>query len=223
MTVQLTPIKFDDMGHIRDSVFSTLRNAILDGKLKPEERLVERDIAEQLGISRTPVREAIRKLELERLVTHIPRKGVVVAGFSKADVLEIMAIRKVLEGLICGIAAAKIKVRDLDRLETTLKQIQDEHGKGNQKKVNQLNDRFHEIIYRSAESPRLYEFLNTMREYINKFAQVSYTKLGRTHEALIEHDKIVHALRNRDSQEAEEAAKLHVEKSSAAFMEITSL
>ena len=222
LTVKLTPIKFDDMGHIRDSVFSTLRNAILDGKLKPEERLVERDIAEQLGISRTPVREAIRKLELERLVTHIPRKGVVVTGFSKSDVLEIMAIRKVLEGLICCIAATKIKEKDLDRLETTLKQIQVEYDKGNQKKVNQLNDRFHEIIYRSAESPRLYEFHNTMREYINKFAHVAYTKPGRTEEALIEHNNIVRALRNRDSQEAEEAGKIHVEKSSEAYMEITS-
>lgn len=223
MTVQLTPIKYNDMGHIRDLVFSTLRNAILDGKLKPEERLVERDIAEQLGISRTPVREAIRKLELEKLVTHIPRKGVVVSKFSKVDVLEIMEIRKVLEGLICSIAAAKIKVKDLDRLDSTLKQIQDEHSKGNQKKVNQLNDRFHEIIYRSAESPRLYEFLNTMLEYIHKFAHVAYTKPGRTEEALIEHTKIALALRNRDCQEAEEVAKLHVEKSSAAFMEITSI
>jgi DNA-binding GntR family transcriptional regulator len=117
---QLTPIKFDDMGHIRDSVFSTLRNAILDGKLQPGERLVERDIAEKLGISRTPVREAIRKLELERLVTHIPRKGVVVSGFSKADVVEILAIRTVLEGLICSIVATKIRSRDLERLEQQL-------------------------------------------------------------------------------------------------------
>ncbi len=220
---QLTPIKFDDMGHIRNSVFSTLRNAILDGKLKPGERLVERDIATQLGISRTPVREAIRKLELERLVTHIPRKGVVVAGFSKADVMEILAIRTVLEGLACSIAAAKIRSRDLDRLASTLNQIRDEHNKGNHKKVNQLHDRFHEIIYRAAESPRLYEQLNTLREYINKFAQVAYTKPGRTEEALVEHETIVEALRKHDSNEAEQVAKIHVQKSSAAYMDIASL
>lgn len=219
----LTPIKFDNMGHIRDSVFSILRKAILDGNLEPGKRLVERDIAEQLGISRTPVREAIRKLELERLVTHIPRKGVVVAGFSKADVMEITAIRTVLEGLICSIAAVKIRARDLDRLESILKQIQVEHSKCNYKKVNQLNDRFHEIIYRAAESPRLYEVLSTLREYINKFAQVAYTKPGRVEEALAEHGKIIQALRNQDSHEAEEAAKRHVEKSSEAYMEIASL
>ena len=221
-TSQLTPIKFDDMGHIRDSVFSTLRNAILDGKLKPGERLVERDIAEQLGISRTPVREAIRKLELERLVTHIPRKGVVVAGFSKADVAEILMIRTVLEGLICSVAATKIKQRDLDRMELTLKQLAEEHTKGNSKKVNQLHDRFHEIIYRAAESPRLYEMLNTLREYINKFAQVAYTKPGRTEEALAEHNVILDTLRRHESAEAEKIAKQHVENSSRAYMDITS-
>jgi DNA-binding GntR family transcriptional regulator len=220
---QLTPIKFDDMGHIRDSVFSTLRTAILDGKLQPGERLVERDIAEKLGISRTPVREAIRKLELERLVTHIPRKGVVVAGFSKADVVEILAIRTVLEGLICSIVATKIRARDLERLETTIVQIRDENIKGNQKKVNQLHDKFHEIIYRAAESPRLYELLNNMREYINKFAHDAYTKPGRTEEALVEHGRIVEALKKRNPQEAELAAKQHVEKSSETYIEITAL
>lgn len=219
----LTPIKFDNMGHIRDSVFSILRNAILNGKLEPGEHLVERDIAEQLGISRTPVREAIRQLELERLVTHIPRKGVVVAGFSKADVLEITAIRTVLEGLICSIAAVKVRARDLDRLELILRQMQDEHSKGNFKKVNQLNNRFHETIYRAAESPRLYDLLSTLREYINRFAQVAYTKPGRFEEALVEHKAIVEALCNHDSHKAEEAAKRHVEKSSEAYIEIASL
>ncbi len=222
MANQLTPIKFDDMGHIRDSVFSTLRSAILDGKLEPGERLVERDIAEKLGISRTPVREAIRKLELERLVTHIPRKGVIVAGFTQAEVREILAIRTVLEGLICRMAAVKIRVRDLDRLESIIGQIRDENAKGNYKKVNQLHDKFHEIIYRAAESPRLYELLNNLREYISKFAQVAYTKPGRTEQALIEHVKIVVALKNRDSEQAELAAKQHVEKSSEAYIEIAS-
>ena len=216
----LTPIKFDNMGHIRDSVFSILRNAILNGKLEPDERLVERDIAEQLGISRTPVREAIRQLELERLVTHIPRKGVVVAGFSKADVLEITAIRTVLEGLICNVAAVKIRERDLERLELITRQMQDENSKGNFKKVNQLNNRFHDIIYRAAESPRLYDLLSTLREYINRFAQVAYTKPGRVEEVLVEHKAIVEALSNHDSHEAEETAKRHVEKSSKAYMEI---
>ncbi|ODA41953.1 GntR family transcriptional regulator [Desulfosporosinus sp. BG] len=220
MTHQFSPIKFDDMGHIRDSVFSILRNAILDKKLEPGQRLVERNIAEQLGVSRTPVREAIRKLELERLVTHIPRKGVVVSGFTKADIVEILLIRTSLEALICNIAATKIKPRELERLDLLAMQIFDEHRKGNFKKSNQLNDKFHEIIYRAAESPRLYDFLDTLREYITKFTQVAYSKPGRPEEAWEEHKTIIEALRNHDSSGADVAAKRHVENSNKAFLEM---
>ena len=221
MVYQFSPIKFDDMGHIRDSVFSILRNAILDKKLEPGQRLVERNIAEQLGISRTPVREAIRKLELERLVTYIPRKGVVVTGFTKADIVEILLIRTSLEALICSIAATKITPRELERLELLAKQIIDEHRKGNFKKSNQLNDKFHEIVYRAAESPRLYDFLDTLREYISTFTQVAYYKPGRPEEAWEEHSAIIEALRSHDSCMADNAAKRHVENSSKAFFEMT--
>ena len=219
MIYRFSPIKFDDMGHIRDSVFSILRNAILDRKLEPGQRLVERNIAEQLGISRTPVREAIRKLELERLVTHIPRKGVVVTGFTKADIVEILLIRASLEALICSIAASKITSRELERLESLVRRILDEHGKGNVKKSNLLNDKFHETIYRAADSPRLYEIIDTLREYISTFTQVAYSKPGRPEEARKEHDEIVDALRCHDSLRADTAAKRHVENSSKAFLE----
>ncbi|HBV87640.1 GntR family transcriptional regulator [Desulfosporosinus sp.] len=223
MAHHFSPIKFDDNGHIRDSVFSILRNAILDKKLEPGQRLVERTIAEQMGISRTPVREAINKLILERLVTHIPRKGVVVSGFTKADIVEILFIRTSLEALICSIAANKIKPRELKRLESLAKQISDEHGKGNLKKSNQLNDKFHEIIYRSAESPRVYSFLNTLHEYISKFTQVAYSKPGRPEEVWVEHNAIIEALRKHDSSAAEVAAKSHAENSCKAYLEMAFL
>lgn len=221
MEFRFSPIKFDDKGHIRDSVFSILRNAILDKKLESGQRLVERNIAEQLGISRTPVREAIRKLELERLVTYIPRKGVVVSGFTKADIIEILLIRASLEALICSIAATKIKPKEVERLESLAKEISNEHRKGNIKKSNQSNDKFHEIIYRAAESPRLYNLFNTLREYITKFTQVAYSKPGRSEEVWTEHNEIIEALCNHDSSRADAAAKRHVENSSKAFLEMT--
>lgn len=220
MAHHFSPIKFDDKGHIRDSVFSILRNAILDKKLEPGQRLVERNIAEQLGISRTPVREAIHKLELERLVTHFPRKGVVVSGFTKADIIEILVIRTSLEALICSIAATKIRPKELERLESLAKLLTEEHEKGNFKKSNQMNDKFHEVIYKAAESPRLYDFLNTLREYITKFTQVAYSKPGRSEEVWVEHNEIIEALRRHDSSEAEAAAKRHTENSSKAFLEM---
>jgi len=221
MAHQFSLIKFDDMGHIRDSVFSILRNAILDKKLETGQRLVERNIAEQLGVSRTPVREAIRKLELEKLVTHVPRKGVVVSGFTKADIVEILIIRTSLEALICSIAAAKIKPQELERLESLAKQISNEHGKMNFKKSNQLNNKFHEIIYRAAESPRLYDLLDTLREYITRFTQSAYSKPGRPEEAWEEHNRLIEALQNHDSSSADASAKRHVENSNKAFLEMT--
>lgn len=220
MAYHFSPIKLDNQGHIRDSVFDILRNAILDKKLEPGQRLVERNIAEQLGISRTPVREAINKLVAERLVTYIPRKGVVVSGFSKEDIIEILAIRTSLEALICSIAATKIKPRELIRLESLAEQISDEHGKGNLKKSNQLNDKFHGIIYKAAESRRVYDYLNTLQEYISKFTQVAYSKPGRSEEVWVEHNDIIMALSKHDSLEAEAVAKRHAQNSSNAFLEM---
>ncbi|WP_088224719.1 GntR family transcriptional regulator [Desulfosporosinus sp. FKB] len=220
MDYRFPPIKFNDMGNIRDSVFSILRNAILEKKLEPGERLVERNIAEQLGVSRTPVREAIRKLELEKLVTHIPRKGVVVSEFTKADIIEILLIRASLEALMGSIAATKIKPKEVERLAMLAQQISDEQRKGNIQKSNQLNDTFHEIVYRAAESPRLYNLFSTFKEYITKFTQVAYSKPGRPEEVWQEHNEIIEALRYHDSSRAEIAAKRHVQNSNKAFLEM---
>ncbi|WPC40444.1 GntR family transcriptional regulator [Clostridium sp. JS66] len=221
MTYQFSPIKFDNMGYIRDSVFSILRNAILDGKLEPGQRLVERNIAEQLRISRTPVREAIRKLELEKLVTHIPRKGVVVSGFTKEDIEEIQVIRVALESLSCSIAAVKINDKELEKLECTNKKMLEEYENGNVEKSILANKRFHEIIYKAAESPHLYYFVNTLRAYISKFTRLTYTKEGRIQEVLNEHNEIIKALVKHNSDAAHDAAKVHVEKSSNVFLEMS--
>lgn len=218
MTYQFSPIKFDNMGYIRESVFSILRNAILNANLEPGQRLVERDIAEQLQISRTPVREAIRKLESEKLVTHIPRKGVIVAGFTKEDIKEIQIIRISLEALSCSIAATKIKNKDLEQLNS----IDNEMLKENQtiEKLSLMNRKFHETIYRAAESPRLYDFISTLNEYINNSTKVTYTKPGRLIEVFNEHTAVINALRSHDSDEAYNAAKIHVKKSSDLFLEM---
>jgi DNA-binding GntR family transcriptional regulator len=206
------------MGYIRNSVFSILRNAILDGKLEPGQRLVERNIAEQLRISRTPVREAIRKLELEKLVTHIPRKGVVVSGFTKEDIEEIQLIRISLEALCCSIAATKIKDRELEQLNIINNKMSEEYK--NIDKLISLNRQFHEIIYKAAESPRLYNFVNTLREYISNSTKLTYAKTGRLKEVLNEHAEIIKALRNHDSVKASNVAKTHVEKTGKVFLKI---
>ncbi|AYD39903.1 GntR family transcriptional regulator [Clostridium fermenticellae] len=217
MPYKLSPIKFDKVGYIRDSVFSILRNAILDGKLEPGQRLVERNIAEQLKISRTPVREAIRKLEFEKLVTHIPRRGVVVSGFSREDIKEIQLMRIALEALSCSIAATKVKNNELEKLNSINNRMLKEYENGNIEKSIMMNKKFHEIICKAAESPHLYYFINTLRGYINSFTKLTYTKKGRIEEVLEEHKKIIEALRSHNSDEAYNAAKIHVGKTSEVY------
>ncbi|MBV7271720.1 GntR family transcriptional regulator [Clostridium sp. PL3] len=218
MEYELSPIKFDKTGYIRDSVFSILRNAILDGKLEPGQRLVERNIAEQLKISRTPVREAIRKLEFEKLVTHIPRKGVVVSGFTKEDIKEIQLMRVALEALSCSIAATKIKNGELERLNLVNNKMLKEYKEGNIDKSILMNKKFHDIICKAAESPHLYYFINTLRGYINSFTKLTYTKQGRLEEVFEEHNKIIEALRNHDSDKAYNSARTHVGKTSEVYL-----
>ncbi len=220
MGYEFSPIKFDDMGNIRDSVFSILRNAILDGKLEPGQRLVERSIAGQLKISRTPVREAIRQLQLEGLVTYIPRKGVIVSKFDKDSIKEIQLIRAVLEALSCSIAAEKISDKELRHLKAIVKQMSNESHENNSVKLSSLNGKFHECIRKAADSPRLYGLTSTLNEYVDKFTRLTYTSFRRIEEATAEHNKIIDALRKHDSSGAYDAMKIHVEKSAQVFLEM---
>lgn len=220
MGYEFSPIEFDDMGNIRDSVFSILRNAILDGKLEPGQRLVERRIAEQLKISRTPVREAIRQLQLEGLVIYIPRKGVIVSEFDKESIKEIQLIRAVLEALGCSIAAEKISDKELEHLNAIVKQMSDGSHKNDSVKLSSLNGKFHECIRKAANSPRLYGMTSTLSEYVDKFTRLTYTSASRIEEAIAEHNKIIDALSKHDSSAAHDVMKIHVEKSARVFLEM---
>lgn len=220
MEREFSPINFDNTYCIKDSIFSILRTTILDGKLEPGHHLVERDIARQLRVSRTPVREAIQKLENEKLVTHVPRKGVFVSGFTPDDVKEVQLIRMVLESLCCSIAASKIGESDLKNLESVNFKLLEESKKGNTAKSVLLNKKFHESIYKAAQSPHLYYFVSTLREYINKFTKVSYTKSGRIEEVFVEHNEIIENLRHHDCEKSYISAKEHIRKSSEVFLEM---
>jgi DNA-binding GntR family transcriptional regulator len=214
------PIKFDNTYNIRDSVYSILRSAILDGRLQAGQHLVERDIAGQLKVSRTPVREAIQKLENEKLVTHIPRRGVFVAGFTKEDAEEIGVIRIALESLCCSIAATKITADELADLQAINHKMLEEHKNGNVAKAVALNKKFHESIYKAARSPHLYYFVSTLRDYITPFTKLSYQRSGRIEDVYEEHGEIIEKMQLRDGDGAYAAAKAHIEKSGEAYAQM---
>jgi len=219
MDGELKKLKVETYSNIRDNTLRVLREAILDGNLKPGERLIERDIAEKLGISRTPVREAIRKLELEGLVNQVPGKGVVVAKISFEEVIEIYNIRAVLEGLAAKLAAEKINLQIRNKLKMLISEMEIAIINDNQDKMSRLNTEFNEVIYKCAQSPRLYQMLSNMSEYVEKFAKAGYKFPGRISEATKEHEQIAEAIIDRNGSLAQQFAIDHIHRSKDIYIE----
>ncbi len=202
--------KFSDHKPIRDEVFTSLRNAILSGHFKPGERLVEKELAEQLEISRTPIREALRKLELEGLVLYEPRKGVVVVGVSSEDALEIYTIRAVLEGLAARLAASKRTEEELSKLKKLLSGMGECIQKDKINKLITLHASFHNFIAKVSKSPRLYQMIISLHDYVKNFAEIPCYLPGRLQYGWEEHKDIVDAIDERDHERAEYAARNHI-------------
>ena len=155
MSRRLLPVKLDSYKPLREVVYETLREAIKTGGLTPGERLMEIQLAEELGVSRTPVREAIRKLELERFVVMIPRRGTYVANLSLKDINEVFEIRAALDGLAAGLAAERITEEELEQLERLLVEISEHIDHHDNEKIVATDEAFHDILYRASRNERL--------------------------------------------------------------------
>ena len=160
---------------LRDVVFNTLRKAILKGELKPGERLMEIALAERLGVSRTPVREAMRKLELEGLVVMIPRRGAQVANITEKDLNDVLEVRMALENLSIENACARMTEEQLDELWKAARNFEDTMAEGNLVRLAEADVAFHEVIYKSSDNRRLTQVLNNLREQIYRY-RVEYLK-----------------------------------------------
>lgn len=214
----LLPIKLDNYKPLRELVFESLREAIIVGKLSPGERLMEIQMAEEMGVSRTPVREAIRKLELEGLVVMLPRKGAYVAGLSLKDITDVFEIRGALEGLAAELAAERITEEELEGLERYLVKISEESETGNLSKVVETDTDFHSLIYSASRNQRLSQIINNLREQIQRFRTTSLAYPGRMKVAVEEHRKIVEAISARDGELARKLAHEHMENAENSMM-----
>ncbi len=214
----LDPILTGPLPKIRDKVYEKLRQAILLGRLKPGTRLVERKLAGQLNVSRTPVREAIRMLELEGLVSYLPRTGVVVAGINEEEVIEIYRIRAALEGLAARMAAERIKPDQLEKLEGLLRSMEFNAGRENTGLLEDAHREFNDLIFRAAGSPRLYTMIASLADYVQRYVRVGYSLPGRVAEAAREHRLIYEALQAGDGDMAEQTARNHIQKSRQAYI-----
>jgi len=207
---KITKIKMDDYMPLRDVIFNTLRDAIVSGELKPGERLMEVTLAEKMGVSRTPVREAVRRLEMEGLVTMTPRKGTHVAELSVKDIMDVLEVRAALDKLATELAAKRAKPENIKQLENIHKQyiacLQKENITGAIKK----DVEFHEVIYTAAGNSKLTNVAGDLREQIYRFRVLYMKDFSNAEEVLKEHQSILKALQEGNWELAGKLAKEHI-------------
>lgn len=200
----------EDNHSLGQRVFHRIREDILSGKYKKNEELKEKTIGEELGVSRTPVREALRQLELEGLVTIISNKGAYVVGFSVEDIQDIYEIRSVLEGLCARRAAVRVTKEQLEELEENLFLTEFHVEKGHAEQVVELDTRFHEILYEACQSKVLEHALRDYHHYLERVRKVTLASKKRSIESNNEHKQILEALKERDAKKAEAYANQHI-------------
>ncbi|MGB7605021.1 MAG: GntR family transcriptional regulator [Lutisporaceae bacterium] len=213
-------IKLDQYKPLREVVFETIRNAIISGSLKPGERLMEVQMAERLGVSRTPIREAIRKLELEGLIIMLPRKGAYVADLSVKDLTEVLEIRAALEGMAAGLAVTRINEEEIEELELIALKFHKALENGNLEELIFQDSQFHEAIFKASRNERLIQLNNNLREQVQRFREMYLKKVNRSKKTSREHYDIVEAISSRDISKAEKLARKHIETTENAILEM---
>ncbi len=198
---------------LRGRVFQTMRDNILNGVYQENDELRENTIATELGVSRTPVREALRQLELEGLVKMIPNKGAFVTGITANDVKDIYAIRSMLEGMCARWATEYITEEQIEDLEEIilLSEYHVKKAKGEKsQQVTELDGKFHEILYNASNSRILNHVLSDFHKYVRMARKASVANLERAEKSIEEHKHILEALKNRDADQAEYWANTHM-------------
>lgn len=195
---------------LRDVVFQTLRQAILTGEFAPGERLMEIALADRLGVSRTPVREAIRKLELEGLVVMIPRRGAEVARITEKDLRNVLEVRCALEELSASLACERITEEEKEELRIALDAFEKAVQKKDISDIVEKDIEFHDVIFNASKNDRLIQILNNLREQMYRY-RMEYTKDKEYHNVLIqEHREIYEAMKNQDKEKVMNALKEHI-------------
>jgi DNA-binding GntR family transcriptional regulator len=204
----------DNIGSLREWVYNKIEEDILNGRYKPGDDLIETKLSEELGVSRTPIREAIRQLELEGLVQYFPNKGVVVRGVSSQDIEDIYTIRMLIEGLAARWATEKITQEELEEMEEALQLEEFYTMKNDINNLMRMDSRLHDIIYKASKSKPLMKTLSTYHNYIKKARSASFKTPGRAEKVLEEHREIFEAIKNRDAEKAEKLTSEHVRNAS---------
>lgn len=211
MDEQLNQFQIRNYKPLGEVVFEYLRNSILNGDLKPGERLMEIALAEQLGVSRTPVREAIRKLEKEKFVEMIPRKGAYVADLTVKDILDVLEIRLVLEGFASSLAAKKMSEENREKLKTLVDEFQGCLENMDRSGMIAKDNEFHDLIYRSSDNSKLIEMVQDLHDQYQRFRLVYYNEFDNFAEIQKNHMEILNAIISNDTDSARRLAEEHIQ------------
>ncbi len=201
-----------DKYSLRGRVFNRIREDILSGHYKQNEELKENTIGLELGVSRTPVREALRQLELEGLVNIIPNKGAYVTGISEKDIHDIYVIRSYLEGLCARWACEHINDEKLQELEEVVYLSEFHSKKQHYDQVVELDNKFHELIYEASGSKILRHVLSDFHHYVQRIRKITLSNPERAENSNHEHTAILDAIRERNGELAETLAHEHIIK-----------
>lgn len=201
----------DEYLPLRDVVFNALRESILHGELKPGEHLVEVTLAQQLGVSRTPIREAMHKLEQEGLVKMMPRRGARVASISEKNVHDVLEVRKALERLAAELAVARITPQEKIKLRQAEGEFTASINNKNLAQIAQKDEAFHDVIYQATKNQKLEFVINNLREQMYRF-RLEYIKDERNRKLLVaEHRSIADAILKGDLEAAKAESEIHIE------------
>ena len=204
---------------LRDVVFNTLRQAILRGELKPGERLMEIQLANKLGVSRTPIREAIRKLELAGLVLMIPRKGAEVAEITEKSLRDVLEVRRALEELAVELVCEKITDEQIQDLKDAAEEFKESLKDGDITRIAEADVKFHDVIYMATDNQKLIQLLNNLREQMYRY-RVEYLKRSDFHQQLIdEHEEIIETIESGQKDRAVQVVCQHVDNQVEAVMD----
>ena len=201
-----------------ECVHAGLRDAIRDGSYQPGERIREAEVAVRLDVSRTPVREAFRRLQADGLLVLTPWRGAEVAQLDRGQVVELYAMRRVLEGTAAGLAAEHATDAEIDHLFDLLKQ--DKSARGDPGRQLEINRAFHQALYAAAHNRYLLKALNALADSLALLKSTTYEVPGRAAAALGEHGVIAEAIRNRDAEVAERVTRAHIESAERARIEL---
>ena len=197
---------------LREEVYESLKKSILHGKLKARQRLIEDQLAHEVGISRTPIREAFHKLERDDLVTRLPKGGFAVREFTREDVEEIFGIRSALESYAVYLSTLHITPDKIAILEKKLKESEDALRKGDDNKLVQIHTEFHDVLYKSCKSKKLVEMINTFRDYFFRYRSALLHVENGISYSNRDHRQMLEAMKKKNPRLAERLVRNHLER-----------